>query len=55
MRATRQQLLAELKRVTNFLEGVSIIEGPQAAAFTAQQLRVIARARATIAKAKGTA
>jgi hypothetical protein len=45
-----KKVLAELKRTTDFLEGISIIQGPQAAAFTRQQLDRVKRSRAVIAK-----
>lgn len=41
----KRRLAAEVRRLTDFLEGICICEGPAAAAFTAQQLDRIRRAR----------
>lgn len=46
----RDKLAKELRTLTEFLEGICISTGPQAAAFTAQQLATIAHARAALAK-----
>lgn len=47
-----RKVVAELKRTTDFLEGISILTGPCAAAFTDQQNRQVNRARKVIALAK---
>lgn len=45
MKNTQQELIREVRRLANFLEGICILEGPQAKAFTAQQAAQILRAR----------
>jgi len=47
------ELLAALKRTADFLEGIGILSGPQAAAFGIQQREFVAKARAAIARAEG--
>ncbi len=51
MKPTYKQLRAELRRVTNFLDGICICTGPAASAFTRQQLAYVQRARKTLQKA----